>query len=597
MCGIAGFLTFSQLQTNYQSTLKMMADSLHHRGPDEEGYFFKDGIGLCMRRLTIVDQAHGHQPIVSKDNKAALVYNGEIYNHLSLRKIYSLENIDGHSDTQTLFALLNQKGFGAVSEMNGMFSFAYWDDQAQTLTLARDKFGIKPLYYYWDGNIFIFASEIKAILASDLIKKSINQLGIWDYLTRRYVPGPHTIWKNIFKLPAGNILHLKQNGNPVITPFISLEKEEQKINLKESIDLLDEKLDAAVKSHLMSDVPVGVLLSGGLDSALISAYAKKYTPDLKSFTIGFSEDSSANENQMAIETANYFGLSHHSHFISDAEFLNTLETLIYHSDEPLADLASIPLYHICNYAKQHVKVILSGEGADELFGGYEFEKTVANWQPKSFWDKIKHKQPDFRHLSPPEMTDYFTQEEKIELMKGSFFNSTIKIASDKLTHFKTTDPLNQCLYHLCSDWLVEDILMKSDKMSMAASIELRPPFLDLDLSNFAFSLPGNLKVGPYNGKKLVSKKLLKHLAERHLPQHIINRPKKGFAIPVYAWLYEDNKALINTYLSKESSIFNYLDYDVVNALCKKVIMEKDAIMDQHRVWNLIILEIWLRKWT
>jgi asparagine synthase (glutamine-hydrolysing) len=633
MCGIAGFIDITPDEDESMHLLQQMCDEILHRGPDDEGYYIDKNVGLGIRRLSIIDLPGGHQPISNEDGTRHIIFNGEIYNFQNLRRQLQKQ---GHqfttfSDTEVILHQYEQDGTDCVKKLNGMFAFAIWDEFNKTLLLARDRMGIKPLYYYWDGHQFLFASEIKALLASGCIPRALNQKALWDYLTYRYIPQPETIWSNIYKLlPAHTLIFKPDRSEIKIHRYWNIPyTREEKAN-KTSTAYLQEFenlfLDA-VRLHLQADVPVGILLSGGLDSsAVAAAVSEVHNTSVHSFSVAFQDSPSTDERRYARQVAGYIGTDHHEIEIDEDDFLHFLPHMVYYSDEPLADLASVPLYYVSQLASQKVKVVLSGEGSDEILGGYHFDQSMKRWDwirrfqyiPKDIRQKIieplmnrlggswkeriqiVNANPEHQlAIFPRNMTNYLSSTEKQKMFrKPVSFDDSLDIIRSESMNIETRDLLHQFLYIYCQSWLVEDLLMKADKMTMANSIELRVPFLDYRLVEWAARSPASVKVGRAGlGRPYVTKRVLRQFASKRLPKEIILRQKQGFPVPVYDWLNKGLKSwAVDLLTSNDTQLYRWLQKEPVHRQLKHGTQKQSTSLNQHRLWNLLILELWLRRW-
>jgi asparagine synthase (glutamine-hydrolysing) len=631
MCGIVGYFDLPIAEDEKLPLLKRMCDTIIHRGPDDEGYWANEYAGLGMRRLSIIDLSSGHQPIHSADRKKHIVFNGEIYNYRELRPALIQKGypFSTQSDTEVILAQYEVDGIDCIKKFNGMFTIAILDETKQRIFLARDRMGIKPLYYYWDGSVLIFGSEIKAILASDFITKKMNPNALWDYLTYRYVPQGESIWQGIHKLPPAHILTLtKGDTEPSIRRYWDIPYSDHVPHLREEAALeqfTDLFLDS-VRLRLISDVPVGILLSGGLDSsAVTAAVAEKHNARLNSFSVAFADAPQIDETPYARMVADHIGTDHHEIVINQQEFCDFLPQFVEFTDEPLADLASIPLYYVSKLAREQVKVVLSGEGSDEILGGYDFEIYVNEFDRRRAYQRIPNRfrkmsllkkiaslsglqvqdkfslnnQPlDMRLLDQPmSATSYLSHEAKQKLLLNNSFEDSFKIIRDDLSRCHCKDPLNQILFIFSQGWLVEDLLMKADRMSMANSIELRTPFLDYRLVEWAAKIPSKYKVGQDGSGRYISKKVLRQFALSRLPGEIINREKRGFPVPVYEWLSGSKKSWAFEILgSKNTYINNWLDPKEVRRLLEDGTQSGSSLMSRHYLWSLIILEFWAQRW-
>jgi asparagine synthase (glutamine-hydrolysing) len=632
MCGIAGYLGLSIREEDREPLLRKMCSAIIHRGPDDDGYYTDSVVGLGMRRLSIIDLSTGHQPIHSADGKKHIVFNGEIYNYRELRQklINNGYPFSTDSDTEVIVAEYQQNGYKCLQQLNGMFAFALWDEITSELFLARDRMGVKPLYYYWDGFRFLFASEIKALLASDLVSREINFQAVWDFLTFRYIPQPQTIWKNIFKLPPGHFLTLRAGADPVIQQYWEIPYTDDTGHRSEE-QLLDEFstlfLDA-VRLRLIADVPVGILLSGGLDSsAVAAAVAEIHNARLSSFSVAFADSVEINEFPYARMVAERTGTDHHEIVINEKDFCDFLPDFVRFTDEPLADLASIPLYYVSRLARESVTVVLSGEGSDEILGGYDFDYYVSLWDRRRSYQKLPNwlkKSSLFmggyqkilgrsfdqgyivdegsldlrRQDTPPSMTNHLDSAQKKRLFRGeSNFSDSLQPMLVDLKRLQTSDPLNQYLYMFSQSWLVDDLLMKADRMSMANSLELRTPFLDYRLVEWAAKAPPSVKVRKNGDGTYVTKSILRQFAAQRLPVEILTRPKLGFPVPLYNWVTDRLKPWAFDLLDTSSARINsWLEPSTVQDQLRIGTDPGSAILDRHRLWDLLILELWSREW-
>ncbi len=629
MCGIVGYFRLKSSVDDGRALLKTMCDKLIHRGPDDEGYFVDDHCGLGMRRLSIIDLTSGHQPIENEDGSLHIVFNGEIYNYQDLQP--SLQK-QGHqlrtsSDTEVILHQYEQDGPTCLQHFNGMFAIAIYDQKQRTLFLARDRMGVKPLYYYWDGTSFLFASEIKALIASGLITKTLNEKALWDYLTFRYVPQPETMWENIHKLLPGHTLTISEGSlEPSIKRYWDIPYDDLAPvrTADEYLQEFEKLFLDAVRLRLIADVPVGVLLSGGLDSsAVAAAISKVHNTKLDSFTVAFKDSPKTNELKYARQVSRFVETNHHEIEIGEKEFCEFLPQMAYFTDEPLADLASVPLFYVSQLAHGNVKVVLSGEGSDEILGGYHFDQAMRSWdrirkyQALPGWVRrtmeplLKRTHPKFNGWlesasvplerllieRPFNMTSLFDSATKRELLKtGTRFPDSMAIVQQEAMNAHSRQPLHQALYIYCQSWLVEDLLMKADRMTMANSIELRVPFLDYRLVEWAARTPTWVKVNQ-TCAGYVTKWVLREFARQHLPTEIIQRPKQGFPVPVYDWLGTRLKVWATDLLcSKKARIYDWLDHKKVQALLVQGV-ENDCPMPlRHRLWQILILETWMQTW-
>ena len=629
MCGITGWFQLDIAEAERLPLLRRMCESIRHRGPDDRGFYVDSHVGLGIQRLSIVDLEGGHQPMATADGSIQVVFNGEIYNHAALRDELSRDGARFRtvSDTEVILRLFEREGLRAFERMNGMFGVAIWDRRDRTLHLVRDRLGVKPLYYSWDGRTLFFGSEIKAILASGRIDRSVNPRAIWDYLTFRYVPAPDTIWTGIHKLPPGHRLSVRVGDpKPEIARWwdipigIPTSRKSDAEYEAEFASLFDD----AVRLRMLADVPVGITLSGGLDSSAVAAAAHAAGCDLKTFSVAFADSPDTDELPYARQVASQLGADHHEVVIGQREFMDFLPDFVWHTDEPLADLASVPLHYVCKLARQNVKVVLSGEGSDEVLGGYSFDRWVRSWDEASAarrrtgWAlgrlgavaarvlpavardrELAAISCDLRQLPEPlTMTNYLSSDEKAQMLcDRTRWPDSLDYVRRQLDHLGEAHPLNQALYVYCQDWLVEDLLMKADRMSMANSLELRTPFLDYRLVEWAGYLPLRLKVGPGKDGSYRTKEILRRYAEAILPSKVITRTKQGFPVPVYGWLSDGLAGWAReALLSPQAQLRSWFHASALEQATAAGTALSAGVTERHRLWNLLVLEIWMKRW-
>lgn len=630
MCGIVGVLSDLPGESCLE-IVHRMNQNIVHRGPDDEGVWAEDGFGFGMRRLSIIDLVGGHQPMWDAQFGLGVVFNGEIYNYRQLRERFTQK---GHvfrtqSDTEVVLKTLGESGLNAVQAWNGMFAVAAWNRNEKKLLLIRDRMGVKPLYYFYDGKTFLFASEIKAILASGLVKRAVNTQAVWDYLTFRYVPGPKTIWLGIRKLPPGHALEIVLNKGPKETCYWKTDVNSRNgSRIPKTQDELDQEFSSlfldSVKLRLeASDVPVGVLLSGGLDSSAVAAAAIELGHrNFHTFSVGFEEGGYYSELPYARQVAQHVGADYHEVVIGQKEFLDMLPELVYYSDEPLADLAAVPLLALSRLARRDVKVVLSGEGSDEILAGYDFELSERKWQivrslqrlptpllnlvsewarilPETLGARVRRVAEvplaNWNRIERPHMTRYLNHSEKAKLWPSGESETSERILEDLYSSAGSSDPLQQVLSVYQKSWLVEDLLMKADKMSMAASVELRTPFLDYRLVEWANRQPNIVKIKRTGLRKYETKSILRRFCARRLPVDVLNRPKRGFPVPANAWLREGFSTWAKDVLiGANSRIAQAFSRQSLKNLELNARQGSSEAIDD--AWLLIILEFWLQAW-
>src|SRR3990167_6012531 len=587
MCGISGIIHKNNQPVN-QSILEKINRTLTHRGPDDEGYFCEGHLGLAHRRLSIIDLFSGHQPMSTSNGRYTIVFNGEIYNFLEIRAELQKKGISfqTRSDTEVLLYAYALEGKKCLDRLNGMFAFAIWDKYEKTLFVARDRFGKKP-FYYWDTPAhFVFASELKAFLVHPDFKKELNHQALASFFQYDYVPSPLSIFKGVQKLPAGHFLILK-NGSFSIQSYWDIPLKQSKISpdWEESKKKLIVLLDEATQKRLVSDVPLGVFLSGGLDSSSIVAMMARHCEGsrIKTFSIGF-EEKSFDESEHALLISKTFNTDHHHQVLTPNKMLEILPHIASFMDEPFADYSIIPTYLLSQFTRQKVTVALGGDGSDELFAGYPtfyadklariyqkfphfFKQTLGffvNHLPVSHRDMsfdFKAKQflygANFESVLRNQVwlgSFHFGEQKKL-FVESTQLKDPLLLVKEVLNRCPSSDALDRILYFYQKFYLTDDILVKTDRASMAASLEVRAPYLDLNLVSFVSSLPPHFKL-----KGRVTKYILKEALKEILPSQIVFRKKKGFGIPVGLWLKNELKNHLLEILSperiKRDGIFN-----------------------------------------
>ena len=622
MCGIAGIAYIGTPQTPSVERIRAMCNAIIHRGPDEEGLAVQDGVGLGMRRLSIIDLSGGSQPIYNEDRTARIVFNGEIYNFRELRR--ALEQ-QGHrfatnSDTESIVHAYEQHGLDGVNRLNGMFAFALHDMKNKTLLLARDHLGIKPLYYALTSNSIVWGSEIKAILASGLVSTSLDADALREFLTWEYVPGAGTLFREIRKLEPGHLLLVDLTGQraPVMRRFWDVpEHPERTLSDADWFERLDAAISASVESQLVSDVPLGAFLSGGVDSSLVVAKM----PNASTFSIGFN-DPSYNELPFSEEVARHLGVSHTTQVI-EPRVVDDFDHLMRFMDDPIGDFSIFPTYLVSRLARQHVTVALSGDGGDELFGGYEtyLASGIAERYASIPAPVRRHVvEPFFRRLKPrtekkglvnkakrfaegvalPEELGHarwraFLSEDSASALFDPAITRTMTRPAgqhivDLAFRARHRDPISQSLYIDAKSYLPDNCLVKTDRMSMAVSLEVRVPLLDKEITELAFEMPGRLKVA--NGQ---TKVLLKRLAAKYVPERCVYRPKEGFSIPIKTWLATQFRPVLETYLDERRIRQGGLFRAETVARLKREHLA-GAQNHSHVLWSLIVFEKWRSDW-
>ncbi|MDP5275649.1 asparagine synthase (glutamine-hydrolyzing) [Chengkuizengella axinellae] len=606
MCGIAGLLYFDDREPSHDM-LNKMANVMIHRGPDDCGYWSDNAVGLAFRRLSIIDLKEGHQPLSNEDESVWIIFNGEIYNYKQLRKDLKERGhqFKTNTDTEVIVHLYEEYGEGCVHYLRGMFAFVIWDRNKQLLFGARDHFGIKPFYYYRNEQQFIFGSEIKSILTVDGFEGSVDHEALFQYLTFQYVPEPKTMFKGIFKLPPAHTIKVSSNGKILLKKYWDPSFEPKQRPLEEFIEETRERMKDSVIHHMQSDVHRGCFLSSGIDSTAIAAYMKSVEP-IKTFSVGFEGPN--NETLIAQQTADYLGTDHYSKMISMEDFFESVPKAIWNQDEPVADPSAVALYHVAKLAKEHVKVVLSGEGADELFGGYRIYREpqalqALSWLPmKSLLNRIfqmlpkgmKGKNYLLRATTPLEQR--FIGNAKIfsEDLKGDILNigeeslhlleNSLQIANRFYQKTKHLDPVSRMQYIDLNLWMPGDILMKADKMTMAHSLELRVPFLDKELFELTRQIPVNYRISEGTTKYVLRKAM-----EGIIPNFITNRPKLGFPVPLRDWLkHKQGDIILEQILS--SDIEPYINLEYVEKMLRE---HRNGNGDYSRkIWTIYVFALW-----
>ena len=544
---------------------EICTDTLTHRGPDERGTWSEDSLFLGMRRLTILDLETGHQPIRDGSNRFCIIYNGELYNYRELRSTLLAEgfSFQTKSDTEVVLNAFVKWGPRCLQRFNGMFAFAVWNRRERSLFIARDRLGEKPLYYFWDGKRFVFASEIKAIVADPTIERDVDNQGLFNYLSFGSSLAPTTIFRNIYKLQPGYYLRVSLKGLSLqqywdIPQQIAPRRESRSYSAGKIRDLLAD----SVRMRMVSDVPLGAFLSGGIDSSAIVAYMTRFSErPVKTFSLGFPSHRNFSELDDARLVAEHFGTDHYELEIDHVDVPEIYEKLAYQYDEPFFDPAKIPVYLLSRFARQHVKVALGGEGADELFGGYRryaadrLSLAYRRLLPgNSALENLLFRLPRMRRMKTAARTLgipspgrryanwllVFWPEALEELVSEELIQELSK--HDPLAHYEDlygnlgseTAHLNRLLYVDLKSWLPNTYLEKTDKASMAASLEVRLPFLDHRLVEFAFQIPPGHKIKAWN-TKIVLKEALKDV----LPRHVLRKRKHGFSVPTDQWFRGD----------------------------------------------------------
>jgi asparagine synthase (glutamine-hydrolysing) len=620
MCGIVGKLNLDGIEPVHPQLIKRMKDEIAHRGPDGDGDFFSGPIGLGHRRLSIIGLESGAQPMSNEDHSVWVVYNGEIYNFKELRsELEACGHIfKSNTDTEVIVHLYEELGVELVKRLRGMFAFALWDERKQFLLLARDRVGIKPLYYVNTGKALVFGSEIKSLLVDPTVERKIDPRAIDRFLTYYYLPGEETLFEGIRKLDPGHFITV-HNGRVTKRQYWDLHFEisPRWTRFEDAVEELKMLLRDTVRDHMISDVPIGVLLSGGVDSTGVLRYAGEQTDKrISTFTVGFSGEEFADERPYARLAAEHYGTLHHEITITAKEFFNFLPQYVWHMEEPVCEPPAIALYYVSRLARESsVKVLLSGEGGDEAFGGYiKYRNLLALEGLKSAFGPARGMlrfmlermgsigsegfQKYARLVDRPMSQYYFsctaTPDTLFNRLKHALytrdFSESFVERSDEPTGrlFRQLDGLpllHQLLYVDTKTWLPDDLLIKADKMTMATSVELRVPLLDHQVLEFSASLPPHFKVQGWS-----TKRILKAALKDSVPSTILKRKKTGFPVPYDGWLRSELKEFVfETILDKNSALSAYFHNET---LLKLLQTHQRGEGGSQEVFSLLMLELW-----
>jgi asparagine synthase (glutamine-hydrolysing) len=625
LCGIYGRLSLSVSGVLNGAVADRSVDCLAHRGPDGRGTWSGQGVFLGSRRLSIIDIEGGDQPIWNEDQTRVIVYNGELYNFLDLRPQLQSK---GHvfrtrSDTEVVLHAYEEWGPGCLNRFNGMFAFALWDESSRTLFLARDRIGEKPLYYYTDDDQLVFASEIKSILTDPSIPRDLNPAGLANFLAFGHSVAPTTMYRDIQKLLPGHYLVASEKGIHVTEYWdvgsdaqiasSSTRTEEQ--NATRIRDLLDD----SVRRRLIADVPVGAFLSGGVDSSAVVALMTRHAPDrVKTFSLGFTGLAAYNELSDAREVSRYLGTDHRELEVRPSGLVGVLEKLVYHYDEPFADAAAFPVYLLSGFAREHVKVVLTGDGGDELFGGYRryaadhlatlvrpllanrAVSAIAGSMPrlrriKRALRTLPIKDPARRYAAwlvvfTPEMQAELLSEAALEGVSGHDPLAVYGRYYGRRSGGRPDDHLNELMYVDLKTWLADGYMEKTDKATMACSLEARLPFLDHRLVELAFEIPSRQKIRGWSMKRI-----LKRAVQPLVPPAVLRKPKHGFSVPTDPWFRGDLKSFAYEVLFDDKTRQRgYFNGSVVERMYKEHLSGRN-VWDAH-LWLLMNFELWHRQY-
>ena len=635
MCGITGIFAFNLVGKFNLVNITAATQALQKRGPDHQDIYYDQFVGLGHRRLSIIDtSAVAHQPMWDETKRYCIVFNGEIFNFPELKKELERRGVTSffsHSDTEVLLKLFILEKEKCLQRLNGFFAFCVYDKQEQTFFLARDRFGVKPLLYLLDEDKFLFASEMKSVLAYG-IEKEIDYTSLHTYLQLNYIPAPRTIFKNVKKLMPGHYIEVHSrkavvHGYYQIPYDSSINYQPSTIDYPSAKEKFKQLLEASVQRRLISDVPLGAFLSGGIDSSVVTGLAARHKPDLHTFSIGFRDEKFFDETNYANLVAKHFNTQHTVFSLTNNDLYQHVHSILDYIDEPFADSSAINVYILSKETRQHATVALSGDGADELMAGYNkheaFRKIInRGWKESAvallhpFWKMLPQSRNNYvgnkvrqlnrfaegmkllsserywrwagyanddeaKKLFSTQSIQNFSQQE-FEMFKG-----------DLLKTIPEHEAMNDILLTDMSLVLPNDMLTKVDWMSMANGLEVRTPFLDFELVNFAFSLPDEFKIN-----STIRKRLVQDAFRDMLPTKLYNRPKKGFEVPMLKWLRHEMKSLIEDDLLSENFVRakNIFEYDEVERTKKQLFSSNPG--DVHaRVWGLIVFQWWWKKYV
>ena len=602
MCGIAGFM--GQVE-NRADVIRNMTEVITHRGPDSDGFFTDDNISMGFRRLSIIDLGAGHQPIYNEDKSLVLTFNGEIYNYKDLRKELIAKGHKFYTDTdsEVLVHGFEEWKEDMLPKLRGMFGFAIYNTKDNSLFIARDFFGIKPMHYTQIGDDFVYASEIKSILEYPKFEKKFNRKALDSYLSFQYAVPPETFFEGVYCLMPGHYLWYKDGEVETTRYFEARFNPDEEMTEEEAVDRIEKVFENSVNAHKIADVEVGCFLSSGVDSSYVSTYFA----DQKTFTVGFDFGEKYNEISWAKNLSEKIGVEHHTHLISSEEFWDAVPTVQYHMDQPLADPSCIALYFVSRLASHYVKVVLSGEGADELFGGYtcyndprvfKIYQTIVPHCVRKAIRAICRKLPDIkgrdyliracdkleeRYIGNAFMYDY---KQKQELLKDPSIATRPQDLTRKYYYrCRKYDDVTKMQYLDINMWMVGDILLKADRMSMANSLELRVPFLDKEVFKVASSLPTKLRCNKHNTKYAMRK-----AAVRHMPEATAEKEKLGFPVPTRVWLRDEKYYNVVKTKFKGKTAEKFFNTDVLVSWLDSHFSGKED--NSRRVWTIYVFLVW-----
>ncbi|MFZ2620942.1 MAG: asparagine synthase (glutamine-hydrolyzing) [Minisyncoccia bacterium] len=601
MCGIAGVIGLEI--AHKEAIVGNMVAKIVHRGPDDDGFFIDKYVGLGMRRLSIIDLSTGRQPVTTDDGKLLIFFNGEIYNYKELRAELVDKGVKfkTQGDTEVILRMYEMYGESMLTRLRGMFAFCIYNTETKEVFIARDFFGIKPFYYLMQSEkIVAFSSEIKSFQSFPGFKAEVNDNAVVNYLSFQYNPLTETFFKNVYKLPPAHFLKINvETGEVKIKKYWSFEfRPNESLDESKTVKNIHDTIKDSVEHHMIADVPIASFLSGGIDSSIIASLVQEARGDkkIKTFTVGFDTLTEAKE---AVETASFLGTDHTELTVGPDEYFSALSKAVYHFDEPVADPSAIGLYFLAEEARKHVKVVLSGEGADELFGGYNiylapFASEKMRWIPKFILNifinfPFEYFGKNYLRRVNLKLSDWyignasvFKKEEVDKLWKGKN-KKTISLNSLYKNVANLSDS-TKMQYIDINTWLVGDILAKADKMTMAHSLELRVPFLDVEVAKLASQLPNNFK---WRGG--VTKYLLRQAFSKVIPESTRNRKKLGFPTPVRDWFTKDRQDVYDTILNNDY-VKSHMDTSYIKNIIDDQISKR--VDNSRKIYLLLMLSLW-----
>jgi len=610
MCGINGLFYFDRTRGVAEETIHTMREVGKHRGPDDHGVYVDGNAGLGFNRLSIIDLSGGHQPMSNEDGTVWVIFNGEIYNFAGLREelIQKGHRFTTRSDTETIVHAWEEYGERCVEFLRGMFAFAIWDSRKRVLFAARDRLGIKPFYYYTDGRMFAFASEMKQLFSLPEVPRQVDEEALLEYLYHRYVIAPRTIARQVWKLPPAHTVTVTEAGVSVKRYWDLPAKEPRRISDAEALAEFDALMSETIEQHLVADVPLGAFLSGGLDSSSVVAWmAKQGVRQIKTFSVGY--DSPESELPYAQMVAGRFHTEHHPLTLKASDFQGMLPHIVYMMDEPVADEAALPLYFVARLARQNVTVALSGEGSDEVFSGYPIYRMMLALENMNKVPFARLGGLLLERLAPPGRVKKYSRmlgqpiEQRYHGVGTAFPKELLRqmVRPGAAAHDFSGAVMEA--YSLCQGlplltrmsfvdiktWLPSNLLVKADRMSMANSLELRVPFLDHKVVEFGYSLPARLRIRANNGKYI-----LKKYMESYLPREIIYRPKKGFPVPTRTWFRNDLAGFAReTLLGRGGATEDFFE----RSLVEQVLTQPESRDQSGQIYALLVFDQWYRRFV